>query len=781
MLFRNSLFTFKKRISGERPGKSNLKDIAFDDKIETQLRDLNTIPAAENVGNLNRMASISRSECVLTRNMNERDVRVEIFMFEGEDNFDTLSLRAKMTQLVKRSNSEVKEWFYEMGIEEKLPESWNEFKIKIIDFCCGQGIDNIRKYKEELWSQYLERLRCCAKDKNISEEDVLKKLRRDKAPKTLQMIFYSFNVSLKDIYLRILEWERYNYSINLPRENTYSNDNFNDKNKHLKGRLNDHKKRIKCFKCNELGHYSNECNKKDDKINILRGDFKRGCKLDIDKIKIQGKDFMAIFDTGACESVITSKILKKISRENIFKRENEFTLINGDTVKINRGIKLDIIYKGKNIKEIFNIVENDKNEEILLSNNLVKKLRTEVKIPIECTIDTRNNIPISWSRPIRSFKDKKDFHKLVCELENKGIVSESNSRWLNPVHLVRKKNGDLRFCIDFRKLNDLVEQDNFEIPRIKELISTLYGKKYFTRIDLKDGFFQIPIKKTDREKTAFYTGSRLMEFNRMPQGYKNSPAIFQRAMHLIVKNLIGNCCIVYIDDILVFGESIDEHDRNLSKIIERLNEFGLEENKDKREERVEKIKFLGYQISLNHITPSFERAQGIVDYKAPKTKRELQRFLGMINYDRMFISNLSSDLKILYALTEKKKKFEWGEDENNIFENIKSRWKDNLSVIIPNPDKSYELETDASNTGIGAVLRQEGKPVAYISRLLNKAEQNYGITEKETLAALWAMEKLEYFLMGSRFSLITDHKAIEQLKSKVDFGSQRIQRWFQRF
>ncbi|KAG0437642.1 hypothetical protein DMUE_3577 [Dictyocoela muelleri] len=156
-----------------------------------------------------------------------------------------------------------------------------------------------------------------------------------------------------------MKWERNNYNINLPRGNTYNNNNCNDLNKHLKGGLNDHKK-IKCSKCNELGHYSNECNKKYHKINILEGDFKRSSKLDIDKIKKQGKDFMAIFDTGACESVITNKKLKRISYENIFKRENEFTLINVDIVKINREIKLDIIYKGKNKKEIFNIVGNDK-------------------------------------------------------------------------------------------------------------------------------------------------------------------------------------------------------------------------------------------------------------------------------------------------------------------------------------------------------------------------------------------------------------------------------------
>ncbi|KAF9761956.1 Retrovirus-related Pol polyprotein from transposon opus [Nosema granulosis] len=422
-----------------------------------------------------------------------------------------------------------------------------------------------------------------------------------------------------------------------------------------------------------------------------------------------------------------------------------------------------------------------KNEEILISNSLVKKLKSKMKIPIECTIETNNKGTVSWSRPIKSLKDKEDFQESILDLERRNIVEESKSLWLNPVQLVRKKNGKLRFCIDLRRVNDLVDQDCFEIPRIQELLSSLHGKKLFTGIDLEDGFFQIPIKESDREKTTFYTGKRLMQFKRMPQGFKNSPAIFQRVMHLVLKDLIGTCCLVYIDDILVFVKDRKEHDENLKKVLERIEEYGLKENTEKRAECQERIKFLGYEIGHDEVKPSLNRAQGIIDYQIPKTKKELQRFLGMINYDRLFIKDLSSMLKPLYALTGKEAKFTMGKIEKDIFFKIKDQWSKNLSLIIPDPKKPFTLETDASNVGIGGVLRQEGKPVAYVSRILNKAEQNYGITEKETLAALWAMEKLQYLLLGNRFTLITDHFATEQIKSKIDFGSSRIQRWFHRF
>jgi hypothetical protein len=143
-------------------------------------------------------------------------------------------------------------------------------------------------------------------------------------------------------------------------------------------------------------------------------------------------------------------------------------------------------------------------------------------------------------------------------------------------------------------LNEKVEPDGFELPKISEIISVLRDQKYFTRLDLKDGFFQIPIRKEDKEKTAFFTGKKLMQFTRMPQGFRNSPAIFQRAMTLVLKDLIGKICLVYIDDVLIFGKDLDEHDRNMCLVTERLKKYGLEENENKRTFRVTSICFLGY-------------------------------------------------------------------------------------------------------------------------------------------------------------------------------------------
>lgn len=323
-------------------------------------------------------------------------------------------------------------------------------------------------------------------------------------------------------------------------------------------------------------------------------------------------------------------------------------------------------------------------------------------------------------------------------------------------------------------------QDEFEIPKIAELISQLRDMKYFSVIDLKDGFFHINIRPQDKEKTTFYTGSRLMQFVKMPQGYKNSPAIFQRAINLMFSEIIGKKCLIYIDDILVFGKTSEEHKENLNEVLTILKKYNLEENKDKIVECAQKVVFLGYEIEHNKIRPTQLRSQGICEFPSPKNRKQVQRFLGMLNYDRQFIKNLSGYIQSLYRLLEKDKKFVWDDAAESAFKKVKEKWKEELEIYIPDMNGEFELESDASNVGIGAVLRQNGRPVGYISRTLSKSEKNYSITEKEVLAAIWAMEKYKYYLTGKKFVLITDHKAIEELKKKREFGSARIYRWFER-
>ncbi|MGL5706922.1 MAG: reverse transcriptase domain-containing protein [Aeromonas sp.] len=714
-------------------------------------------------------------------------------MFEGLNGFDNWSLRSKMTEIMRESSDELQEQYYEMGIENNLPHTWEEFKEFVVGFCVEENLYLIQKYKEESWSRYCVRLYEWCKIHNVSEENLMKKLRKESLPRQLQGVFYSVGVEFKVLLDLVKEFENsvdghMSYERTLKRESKHFERENRvgsaikcykcGKNGHIsKNCFGGNLSGVKCFNCSKTGHISKYCLEK--KLNNVK--ICKNGSIDTRKIRLNGHEYEAVFDTGATDNMICSSILDEINVDKLSPKIKEYEYFDGGSNRTIGTVNLELEYgDNKEIQE-FNVVKNDKLKNILICNNTVKELTKEKKIiPVECIIDTGKNDPISWNRPLKSFKDKKDFELLLKELESKKIIEPSTSLWLNPVVLTRKKNGKLRFCIDFRKLNDLVKQDEFEIPRINELLMTLNDQKYFTKLDLEDGFFHVPVRNCDKEKTTFYTGEKLMQFVKMPQGYKNSPAIFQRLMNIILKGKIGRECIVYIDDILVFGRSKEEHDTRLEEILQILRMYGLNENREKRIDCVNNISFLGYNIEYNKIEPCFERTQGIIDYIVPNSKKSLQRFLGLLNYDRMFIPNITEKAKTLYSLLKKDEPFKWNEEHDKAFNDLKCMWKETLEVYIPDMEKQFELETDASNVGLGAALRQDGKPIAYASRSLSVSEKLYGITEKEVLAALWGMEKFRFFLLGKKFLLITDHKAMEELKTKKDFGSARVQRWFTR-
>ncbi|KAG0438461.1 Retrovirus-related Pol polyprotein from transposon opus [Dictyocoela muelleri] len=241
-----------------------------------------------------------------------------------------------------------------------------------------------------------------------------------------------------------------------------------------------------------------------------------------------------------------------------------------------------------------------------------------------CKMKTLENKIVSWSRPIRNLKDKNYFNIYINRLEKDGLVEKSNSLWLNPIVLNRKKSGELRFTLDLRRVNDIVELDDFEIPNIQNIIRTLNGMRVFSLIDLNDGFFQVSLVKEDREKTTFLdANNRLMQFTVMPQGFKNSPAIFQRGMNIILKGLIGKICLNYIDDILIFSENIDEHKRNLDIIKARLCKYNLQINEVKSKYNQSEIEFLGYKIGNDSIVPLLKRYDGILKYTTQRHKNNL--------------------------------------------------------------------------------------------------------------------------------------------------------------
>jgi hypothetical protein len=339
-------------------------------------------------------------------------------------------------------------------------------------------------------------------------------------PRDLKIIFLSVGVTLKQAIERVLEVENFNKQKNF---NTTKNKKFEhkfDKKYKPEKKLEE----IKCYKCNKMGHYANSCTTS-KKMNNVKMFKEIDSRIDMQEIFLNDRRFTVLFDTGASDSLIPEKYLTLLQNVKIWKEEMKFKNYTGESWTSKGYVILEIEYEQKTIFEKFWIAGGKAND-IVIAFETVKLLKENAELPVVCKINTGKNQPISWTRPIRSFKDKNEFENLCSELEQKGIIKKSTSDWLNPVVLVRKKTGELRFCIDLRKLNDMVATEVFELPRISKIFLHVRNMKCFSVVDLKDGFFQIKINPVDREKTTFSTGSRLMQFRRMPQGYKNSSSNF---------------------------------------------------------------------------------------------------------------------------------------------------------------------------------------------------------------------------------------------------------------
>jgi transposase InsO family protein len=405
-------------------------------------------------------------------------------------------------------------------------------------------------------------------------------------------------------------------------------------------------------------------------------------------------------------------------------------------------------------------------------------------LKIKHKIDTGDARPI-FKRPYKvPYSQRKIVEQQVQELQDKGIISPSVSPWSAPVVLVKKKtsSGEIkyRFCTDFRSLNAVTKIDVYPLPLINETLEQLGQSKYFTTLDLTSGYHQVPIAPEDREKTAFTTEGGHFEYNRLPFGISNAPSTFQKLMDELLGKIKGLECFVYLDDIIIFSSSITEHADRLENVLRKLREANLKVNLDKCTIAKEAVKYLGHVVTREGIKPDPTKIEAVEKFRTPRNLKELKSFLGLAGYYRRFIQNYADKAKPLTALTTKESAFLWGAAQQSAFEVLKKELCSDHVLIYPDFKDKFILATDCSNYAMGAVLsqRRDGgeKPICYISRQLNQAEQNYGVTERELLAVVWATQMLRCYLLGRQFQLITDHAAIKWLLSLRD-PSSRLTRW----
>ena len=356
------------------------------------------------------------------------------------------------------------------------------------------------------------------------------------------------------------------------------------------------------------------------------------------------------------------------------------------------------------------------------------------------------------------------------KLESAGIIRRSDSPWASPLHIVPKQDGSLRPCGDYRRLNNVTRPDRYPLPNLQDFTKNLRGCTVFSKIDLKKGYYQIPMKTADIPKTAIITPFGLFEFLCMPFGLKNAAQTFQRMMDRIFRGL--PFAFVYLDDILIASSNRQTHIKHLRSILKLLLKNGLVINSDKCEFARSSVDYLGHHISASGIVPIPRNVAALQDMPPPRDIKGLQRFLGMINFYRRFLPRIAQTLRPLTdALAGNPKTLTWNSQQQDAFLSAKSALAKAVTLVHPSPTRPISLVTDASSCHVGAVLQQqEGqswRPLAFYSAKLSTTQQKYSAFDRELLAVYMALRHFRFELEGRVFHVLTDHKPLVSALHRV--------------
>lgn len=404
---------------------------------------------------------------------------------------------------------------------------------------------------------------------------------------------------------------------------------------------------------------------------------------------------------------------------------------------------------------------------------------------IEHVIDTGDAQPINRHPFKMSPLELDELRRQLAELQTLGLIEPSNSPWGAPVLFVRKKDGSMRLCIDYRALNAVTRRNAHPLPRIDECLERLGGARFFSSIDLKSGYHQVRIRPEDVPKTAFNTRYGAWQWKVLPFGLTNAPPTFQKMMNSILGDFLDKFALVYLDDILIFSRTKEDHLKHVRMVLDRLRAHKLYANLKKCEFNKTELEFVGFQVSAQGILPSKSKVKAIQEWPIPTNVQEVRQFIGLASHYRRFIRGFSTIAAPLTDLTKgsgsKTRLIEWTPECQSAFEEIQSRMIQAPTLVPPNAARPFVIETDASDFGVGAVLLQEGDdgelhPLAFESKKLSSAERNYPAQERELLGILHALRSWRCFIEGRSYKVYTDHHPLKYFRSQRK-PTPRLTRW----